>query len=310
MAIEDMVTVMRRIIAMKNGRKFFMLFAILSVLVSGAHGQKESLLIGPGDMLHVNVFDTPELEQHARVTDGGDLPLVMGGAVHVASLTPAEASRAVEGALEKGGFLNHPKVAITVEEYATAKVTVLGEVRTPGAYPINTPRTVLDVLTLAGGLTPNADRKVIIERRGTKEKVPYYVSNKADAALDTAVTVNPGDTLVVPRAGIVYVLGDVAHPGGYVMANNESQLTVLQLVARAGGTNTSAVPSHAKLIHKQASSYVEEALPLSAMQKGNRADIALQPDDIIWVPFSYLRHFATNGAAVVGQIGAAAIYNF
>jgi polysaccharide export outer membrane protein len=197
-----------------------------------------------------------------------------------------------------------------VEDYATAKVSVLGDVRAPGAYPINTPRSVLDVLTLAGGLIPTADRKVVIERRGTKERIPYYVSNKPDAALDTAVMVNPGDSLIVPKAGIVYVLGDVAHPGGYTMTNNDAQLSVLQVIARAGGTNTSAVPSHAKLIHKKDNSYVEEALPLSAMQKGNRADMMLQPDDIIWVPFSYLRHFASNANQVVGQIGAAAIYNF
>jgi polysaccharide biosynthesis/export protein len=288
----------------------FTALAAAFMVASTSHAQNESLLIGPGDRLHVSVFDTPELEQHVRVTDGGDLPLIMGGTAHVANLTPAEAARKVEDVLRNGQILNHPKVDIVVEEYATAKVSVLGEVRVPGAYAINTPRSVLDVLTLAGGLTPNAERKVLIERRNTKERVPYYVSNKADAALDTAVQVNPGDSLIVPKAGIVYVLGDVARPGGYTMTNNDAQLTVLQLVARAGGTNTSAVPSHAKLIHKKENAYVEEALPLSAMQKGNRADMALLPDDIIWVPFSYLRHFATQSSAIVGQLGAAAIYNF
>jgi polysaccharide export outer membrane protein len=286
------------------------LFAAALVTVGAAHAQKESLLIGPGDMLHVVVFDTPELEQRARVSDSGDLTLVMGGVAHVADLTPADAARKVEETLEKGQILNHPRVAVTVDEYATAKVSILGDVRSPGAYPINTPRSVIDVLSLAGGLIPTADRKVLIERRGTKERIPYYVSNKPDAALDTAVMVNPGDSIIVPRAGLVYVLGDVAHPGGYTMTNNEAQLTVLQLIARAGGTNTSAVPSKAKLIHKKDNSYVEEALPLSAMQKGNRADIALAADDVVYVPFSYLRHWATNMNQVLGQVGAAAVYNF
>src|SRR5215469_14531269 len=144
------------------------------VLGGLAQAQKESLLIGPGDIVHVVVFDTPELEQHVRITDSGDLNLVMGGTAHVADLTPADAARKVEDILLKGQILNHPKVAITVEEYATAKVSVLGDVRAPGAYAINTPRTVLDVLTLSGGLLPTADRKVLIERRGTKEKIPYY----------------------------------------------------------------------------------------------------------------------------------------
>jgi polysaccharide export outer membrane protein len=286
------------------------LLSAVICLVGSAHAQKESLLIGPGDLVHVQVFDTPELEQHGRVTDRGDLPLVMGGSVHVAGLTPALASHTVEDALQIGQFLLHPKVVITVEEYATQKVSVVGEVRAPGAYAINTPRSVLDVLTLAGGLTDLAERKVLIERCGTKQRIPYFLSNNADAALDLAVEVKPGDSILVPKAGIVYVLGDVARPGGYTMTNNEAQLTALQLIARAGGTNHSAVPSHAKLIHKKGTGYVDEPLALSAMQKGNRADLPLQPDDIIWVPFSYLRNFGMQANGLVSSIATAAVYKF
>jgi polysaccharide export outer membrane protein len=287
-----------------------MLLATAVLAVSVARGQKETLLIGAGDMLHVQVFDTPELEQHARVTDTGDLTLVIGGTVHVAGVTPAQAAHSIEETLQKGQLLLLPKVAITVEEYATQKVSVVGEVKTPGAYAINTPRSVLDVLSLAGGLTDIADRKVLIERHGTKQRIPYFLSNNADAALDLAVEVNPGDSVLVPKAGIVYVLGDVARPGGYTMTNNEAQLTVLQLVARAGGTNHSAVHSHAKLIHKNGTAYNEEPLALSAMQKGNRADLPLQPDDIVWVPFSYLRSLGMQTSGVLGGLGSAAVYKF
>ena len=121
------------------------------LLIAGWAGaqQPESLLIGPGDLLHVQVFDTPELEQKdARVTDAGELPLILGGNVKVAPLTPAEAARAIEKALLDGHFLLRPRVTVTVEEYATQKVSVLGEVKTPGAYAISTPRSVLDVLSL------------------------------------------------------------------------------------------------------------------------------------------------------------------
>lgn len=272
--------------------------------------QNESLLIGPGDMLHVQVFDTPELEQHARVTDAGELPLVLGGNVKVSALTPSGAAHSIEAVLQQGHYLLYPRVLVTVDEYATQKVTVLGEVRAPGAYSINTPRSVLDVLTLAGGLNDSADRKVLIERRGTKERVPYFVSNKPDVALDTAVQVNPGDSIIVAKAGIVYVLGDVARPGGYTMTNNDTQLTVLELVARAGGTNHSAVPSHAKLIHRSDGKYIEEPLPLSAMQKGKQADLALKADDIVWVPFSYMRNFGLQASGLAASLGSAAIYQF
>jgi polysaccharide export outer membrane protein len=285
------------------------LFAATLVLIPG-YAQKESLLIGSGDMLHVQVFDTPELDQHARVTDMGDLPLVLGGNVRVAGLTPAQAALAIDDALTKGQFLLRPKVTVTVEEFATQKVSVLGEVKAPGAYAINTPRSVLDVLTLAGGLTDVAERKVLIERRGTKERVPYFVSNQADMALDSAVQVNPGDAVIVPKAGIVYVLGDVARPGGYTMTNNDAQITVLQLVARAGGTNHSAVPSRAKLIRKRGTGYIEEPLPLSAMQKGERGDLRLSADDVIWIPFSYLRNLGMQASGVAAQVGAAVVYHY
>lgn len=270
----------------------------------------ESLLIGPGDLLHIQVFDTPELEQHARVTDAGALPLILGGTVMVKAMTPGEAARAVEKALRDGHYLLQPQVAVTVDEYATERVSVLGEVKTPGTYAIQTPRSVLDVLSMAGGLTDRADRKILIQRRGTGEKVPYFVSNVSGVAMDTSVQVNPGDTLLAPRAGIVYVLGDVGRPGGYTMTNNESQISVLELVARAGGTNHTAVPSHAVLIRKTPSGTNQIALPLSDMQKGKRADLPLEAGDIVYVPFSYLRNAAVNVGGIAASLGAAAIYQF
>jgi polysaccharide biosynthesis/export protein len=286
---------------------FFLFLAVI-----GANAQQtESLKIGPGDMLHIQVFDTPELEQHARVTDAGELPLLLGGSVKLADLTPAEAARMIEKRLLAGHYMLRPQVSVTVDEYATQKVSVLGEVKAPGAYAINTPRSVLEVLTMAGGLSDQADRKILIERRGTKNvKIPYFVSNKPDVAMDTSVRINPGDTIYVVKAGIVYVLGDVGRPGGYVLNNNEGQLSVLQLVARAGGTNHSAVPSHAKLMRKTNTGYTENALPLSAMQKGKQPDQMLVADDIIYVPFSYLRNAAMSAAGLTSAVASAAIYQF
>ncbi len=270
----------------------------------------ESLLIGPGDLLHVQVFDTPELEQTGRVTDDGNLQLIMGGKVRVAGLTPSGAARVIEEVLVHNHILLKPHVLVTVAEYATQKVSILGQVKVPGTYVIETPRSVLDVLSMAGGLTELADRKILIERKGTKEKIPYFVSNDAGVSLDTAVKVNPGDTVIVPKAGIAYVLGDVKMPGGYTMTNNEAQLTVLELVARAGGTNHTAVPSHAKLIRKTEAGYIETPLPLSDMQKGKKPDMPLQANDIIYVPFSYLRNFALGAAGLASAAASAAVYRF
>ena len=124
----------------------------------------ESLLIGPGDQLHIMVLETPDLEQHPRVTDAGDVPLMLLGNVRVVGLTPAQAAAVIQQDLVAGNFMHHPQVTVTVDQYATQNVAVLGQVKLPGSFPITAPRSVLDMIALAGGLTDAADRSITIER--------------------------------------------------------------------------------------------------------------------------------------------------
>src|SRR5208282_5060460 len=99
------------------------------------------------------------------------------------------------------------------------------------------PRSILSVIALAGGVTESADHHLMIQRRDSAQQpVSYDLSNDARAAISDSVEVYPGDTVIVPKAGIAYVLGDVGRPGGFLMQNNHSQLTVMQAVALAGGT--------------------------------------------------------------------------
>ena len=285
--------------------------AVLLVgLTATGFAQQESLLIGPGDQLSIQVFDNPELAQHVRVTDAGELTLLMGGNVKVTSMTPASAAAVIEHALVAGHLLNYPHVTVTVEQYATQTVSVMGQVHQPGAYPISTPRGILDVLALAGGLNDLADRGITIERRATHERVAYLVSNTSNDALDHQVLVFPGDTVLVPRVGVVYVLGDVGRPGGFPMATNNSGMTVLQAVALAAGTPPTATPSRARLVRKTDQGYVEMALPLSDMQKGKTADWPMKPDDIVYVPFSYAKSLVVNASSIIAAAGSAAIVRF
>jgi polysaccharide biosynthesis/export protein len=283
-------------------------FTMVSGLAQTAPPSTETLLIGPGDQLHILVFDTPELEQHARVTDDGNVPLVFLGNVHVGGLTPEGAARVIETQLQQKEYMKHPQVTVQIEQYATQGVLVLGQVRTPGLVQIDTSRTVLDVLGLAGGLTDIAGRKITIERHGTGERVQYFVSNNPDEAFDHSVLIHPGDKLMVPKAEVAYMLGDVAKPGGYAFTNNKGQLTALQMLASAGGTPSNAMPSEARLIRRTADGFTETHIQLSDMQKGKIADIAMQPDDIIYVPFSYLKNIATNASQIVGAAASASIY--
>jgi polysaccharide biosynthesis/export protein len=271
----------------------------------------ETLLIGPGDLLHIQVVDTPELEQHPRVTDAGEVPVAGVGSVRVSGMTPSAAAGVIQDRLITGHYMNHPQVLVSVEQYATQNISILGEVKAPGAYPIGTPRSILDVLALAGGLNGVADRNILIERHSDPAHLVHYnFSNDADRAIADQVQVNPGDTVVVPKAGIVYVLGDVNHPGGYVMANNESRMTMLEALAMAGGLTKTAKQGHARLIRKQADgTFTDRELSVGDLQQGKLPDIAMLPGDVLYVPFSYGRNLAVMGAgSIAGSATSAAVY--
>lgn len=270
----------------------------------------ETLRIGPGDQIHVTVVDAPELDQHPRVTDAGEVPLVGAGQVKIANMTPGQAAAAIHDALISRHYLNHPEVQVSVDQYATQSVSILGQVHASGAYSIATGRSVLDVLALAGGLTEVADRNILIQRRGDPEHpIPYKLSNDGTAALHTAVMVFPGDTIFVPRAGIVYVLGDVNRPGGIVMDNNTSEMTLLQALALAGGVSRTAKEGQARLLRKDGSGYHETQLALRNVQTGKEPDLALKAGDVLYVPFSYAKNVAITGSSgIISSIGSAAIY--
>ena len=294
---------------MKNPKLIGILLVFIFSIGTNLLAQKESLLIGHGDILHIQVYDTPEMEQRARVTDSGDLPLSFLGNVKVAGMTPGDAANEIEHRLIAAGIMVHPQVTIRVDEYATQNVSVMGQVLKPGPYEIDTRRKVIDVLALAGGLTAIADRHITIERYGDpNQKVQYYYSNVAGTALQEDPMVYPGDTVIVPEAAVVYVLGDVSKPGGYPINTNDSKITVLQAIALAGYANHTAAVGKSKLVRKTPTGVEEIDLPVGAMEKGKTKDIALLPDDVVYVPFSALRNVMVIGSSILASATSAAIY--
>jgi len=270
--------------------------------------QTESLLLSPGDLIHISVFDAPELDQHARISDSGELSLALISRVAVAGLTPPQAEQRISSLLAAGGYMRHAQVSVLVEQYATADISVSGQVQHPGTYPVSTPRNLLDVLSMAGGFTPVADIHVTIQRRNGKHETVYAaVVNDADMALLNAVLIYPGDLVIVPKAGIVYVLGDVSRPGGYVMTN-DAQLTVMQAIALAAGTTKTAYENRARLVRQTATGPVEIPLPLKDMEKGRHPDLSLQADDVVFVPYSAGKNIMLGASSILSSTGGAAIY--
>lgn len=271
-------------------------------------GERESLLLGPGDLLRITVLREPELDQKIRVLDSGVIQLALAGDVSVAGLTPAEAAVRIAAKYREGQFLLHPEVSVFVEEYATQTVTVLGQVAHPGTVQLAAPRTLIDVLSLAGGLTDDADRHIVVERGGRDgERIHAFLPNHADDTLNANVLVRPGDTIIVPRAGIVYVLGDVAHPGGYVM-QNDSKLTVLQAIALASGASKTASEKRIRLVRNVDGQSLSIDLPLREMERGRQPDVPLQANDVLYVPFSLGKNISLGIAQITAAAGSALIY--
>jgi polysaccharide export outer membrane protein len=290
--------------------KQFCLAFLLLLSSSVIWAQQVNPIILPGDLLHLQVFDTPNMEETARVGDDGYFPLLIGGRVKISSLTFEQASQVIEQRLIDQQIMYRPHVLLTSVEHDAQNVTVFGQVVRPGPFTLDSPRSVLDAIAASGGLTDVADRNITIHRRGSGIGVSYYIPNEGDAASATAPLVYPGDRVIVARAPVSYVLGDVAKPGGYLTIGNDNRMTVLQAVAQAGGTTPSAVPNHSTLIRRTADGkYSVIRLRISDMAKGKKPDVEMQANDILYIPFSYLRNALSSGVSgLVTEAAAAAIY--
>lgn len=246
--------------------------------------QSSMMKLGPGDLIEVSVYNVPELASKVRVSNGGDIYLPLVDYVHVDGLSQEEAQTLIQKRLEDGGFVRSPHVTIFVDDAASQGVTIIGEVSKPGIYPNTASHKLYDVISQAGGFGTAASRKIAIIRRSQPD--PIHVDLPRNLADDTSKNVDilPGDTITVPRAPIVYVVGDVSRPSGLVVDNG--QLTVLQALALAGGTNRTAKLSAARIIHKTSSGMSETKVEIKKMLEAKVPDVTLQADDILFIPVS------------------------
>jgi len=244
-------------------------------------------VIGEGDLLKVSVLGVPESDQEVRVGADGNIFLNFIGAVNVAGQTTEQAQVIIAKKLVTGGFFKDPQVSVFAKEYATQGVSILGEVQKPGVYPMLGGRTLFDVLSLAGGTTSKAGKLVSITHRDTPQKpTTVTMSNDATESVHSNVDVFPGDTIVVSRAGVVYVSGDVKKPSGVVMENG-SEMTVLQAIAMAEGVGPDAALNKSKLIRRTPNGPPQEIpLRLKDMFASKAPDVRLQAEDIVFVPNS------------------------
>jgi polysaccharide biosynthesis/export protein len=271
-------------------------------------GQAHALQISSGDLLDVEVFDTAELSGKLRVDERGSITLPIAGDLNVSGMTAEQAGHAVEQKLLASSILKDPHVSVSVLEYATQGVTVLGEVKNPGVYPLLGSHGVLDLISAAGGVTPNAGKGVTITHRSdpTHPEV-ISVESKPGSSAAFKVDVQPGDTIMVSHAGIIYVVGEVGKPGGFLIENND-RLTVLQAIALAQGTNRTASLNHARLIRKTGDTRAEVPVLLKKILSNKAPDQMLADGDILFIPSSAAQNALREMEGVLPAAASAMVY--
>lgn len=240
------------------------------------------------------------------MSNDGNISVPLIGYIRVAGLSSSEAEATIEAQLRKNNILNDPHVSVYAKEYTSSGVSVAGEVNRPGFYSILGPHRLFDVLQAAGGTNDRAANKVVISHRDQTETTTVAISKDPAEMVVSNIELRPGDTVVVPRAGIVYVLGEVTRPGGYVL-NSNGGVTVLQVVAVAGGATHLASAGKTRLLHKTENGFQEQRIDLKKLLRGKTRDIAVKDQDILFVPTSGVKS-ALNTSALVATATTVAIY--
>jgi polysaccharide export outer membrane protein len=269
-------------------------------------GGDVNVRLGAGDLVEVSVYDVPELTTRTRIGTAGDIYLPLIDYVHVDGLTINEAENVIERRLDQGGFVRNPHVQLFIHEYTSDGASILGEVMKPGVYPVLGEQTLFNVISSAGGLSDRAGRSVTVTHRADPSKpITVALSRNMEDHPESNISVYAGDTIMVRRADVIYIVGDVARPSGFLMDNN-GRLSVLQAIALAGGTTPNAKLSGARIIRKGPAGVTEIPVPLKKLLEAKAADIPLEAEDILFVPASVKKILSGRTAEAALQLATTA----
>jgi polysaccharide export outer membrane protein len=268
-------------------------------------------VLAPGYLLQLEIYDTPEMDGTLRVDSNGKISVPLIGPVSVAGDTVLQAQDAIAKALVDGEILKAPQVTLNVLQYATGSVTVLGEVQSPGRIPLLAPRSLAEVLAQAGGETFSAGGDIDVQHTSLTGEVTeqhvHYSPTQSSNPINKAI-VSPGDTVIVHRAGAVYVLGGVTRPGAYLMVDG-GHLNLLEAISLAQGTILRASVGKVEILRPNGEGYTRLHVPLKDMQKGKVNPTHLQVNDIVYVPISGVKSVFIDGASLMGAAATGAIYS-
>jgi polysaccharide export outer membrane protein len=283
-------------------------------------GVASDYLIGPEDVLQITVFDVPDLNQTTRVANDGTIALPLLGRIEASGLTADQLRDRLEKELGKN-LLQNPHVSVFVQQFHARPVSIVGAVEKPGLYQITGPRTLVEMISLAGGLarrdTAAPGRTVYVTRpggfknlkivSGMQELTPSKIAINLKELLYTKadglnIPIEPHDIIAVAKADIIYVAGrGVRRPGGFLLEDRES-VTVVQALAMAEGLSANAAKRRARIIHtKPDGSHVETYVDIESIIKDRAPDPVLAANDILYIPSSTGKAAAKKTAQAIVQ---------
>jgi len=295
------------------------------ILAYQASPAPDTYTLGPGDQIVVRVPDVEEISEKPVPIDlRGEIDLPVAGRVHAAGLSTVQLESAIAARLKK--YLVEPDVSVYLAEMRSQPVSVLGSLKDPGVHQLQGQKTLFEVLSLAGGLREDAGNTVKITRRLEWGPIPlpdaetdptgaYSVASvkvkDIMAASNPAanILIQPEDVISVPRAEVIYAIGAVKKPGGYVLGVNQS-LGVLQVLALAEGLDRTAAAADVRIMRLVAGTGNRAEIPvnLKKIMSGKGADVPLQADDILFVPSSKTKAIGYRTLEAVAQGGTLIFY--
>ncbi|MBI4908798.1 MAG: polysaccharide biosynthesis/export family protein [Acidobacteria bacterium] len=260
-------------------------------------------LLGPGDRVSVSLGDLKEMEIKPAVVEmDGMIQLQHAGRIKADGLSTVQLAREIEARLAK--VVRKPQVTVEVTEYASQPVSVLGAVNKPGIHQLKGRRTLAEVLALAEGLRPEAGNHLVITRLKTSGAIPLH-NSRTDATGEfstaevnlsalmearnpaTNIQMRPNDVVTIPKGDIVYVLGSVKKPGGFVLADREA-MTVLRALSMAEGLLPMAAVQNARILRSRGAELKAEQVPVDVkgILASRKPDEPMRANDILYIPNS------------------------
>lgn len=283
-------------------------------------GVSADYLIGPEDVLKIKVFNVKDLDETVRVSNNGTIVIPLLGRVDAAGLTADQLRNRLEEELGKN-LLQNPQVTVFVKQFQARPVSIVGAVTRPGMYQITGPRSLIEMLSLAGGLitqgTVSAGKTVYVTRPtgfgnlkivpGMRKVAPNKIGINIHDLLYTQakglnIPIRPEDIIAVSKADIIYVAGNgVRKPGGFVLQNRNS-ISVLQALAMAQGLAPNAAKRDVRIIHTEANgTHTTIPINLEKVIKNKAPDPDLAANDILYVPSSASKAALKKTTAAIVQ---------